>query len=151
VHAASRQAVNPERGNRGGCATLIAVVLVVGAVVAAGISLAALVDPFDRMPPVGAIWADCEDARKTARDDCDLAVRFPGFWSHAIANLAYVLAATLLVLALAAAIADLREQRAARFASRKAADTYVATRRTVVVIAGLTAVVAALPIAIAAL
>ena len=38
----------------GGCGALIAFVLVIAAIVAAAISLAALVDPFDWMPSVGA-------------------------------------------------------------------------------------------------
>ena len=50
-------------------------------IVMAVISLAALVDPFDWMPRVHRIWADCSG-------DCALAHRFPGFWWHAAANLA---------------------------------------------------------------
>ena len=51
-------------------------------IVAAAISLAALVDPFDWMPSVLATGL-------TVTAHCELADRFPGFWWHVVANLAY--------------------------------------------------------------
>ena len=53
----------------GGCGGLIAILIVIGAIVGAAISLAAIVDPFGWMPSVHAIWADCDH-------DCALAQRF---------------------------------------------------------------------------
>jgi hypothetical protein len=38
---------------------------------------------------VGEIWEDCEDDFVTSKDECDLAVRFPGLWPHVMVNFAY--------------------------------------------------------------
>lgn len=98
------------RSEGGGCFALFVVLMVVTAIVMAVISFAALVDPFDWMPRVGAIWADCQG-------DCALAHRFPGFWWHAAANLAYVGAAVALACAFAVAVGDVRAKRLARYDS----------------------------------
>ena len=42
----------------GGCGGLIAILIVIGAIVGAAISLAAIVDPFGWMPPLDVLWAD---------------------------------------------------------------------------------------------
>jgi len=140
------------QGQGEGCGdwgTLIVAVLVISAVAAAAISLTALIDPFDWMPPVGEIWEDCDDDWKTSVNECDLHRRFPGFWEHAIANLAYTLAATGLLLALAAAVSQLRHARAERFASQSAADRYGEARLALTSLTLLGAMIAALPIIVA--
>src|SRR5215210_4693711 len=90
----------------GGCAALVVLVLVIGAVVAAVISVAALVDPFSWLPPIGEIFGDCDDDYDTSADECELATRFPGFWGHVIANFAYSVAAAGLLVWLASAVLD---------------------------------------------
>jgi hypothetical protein len=95
--------------------------LIVGAILAALISLAALVDPFNWMPQVGEIWADCEA-------DCVLAHRFPGFWWHAAANLVYAAAAATLACLFLVVIIDMREKRVDRYASSAAAAAYSTAR-----------------------
>ena len=101
----------------GGCGTLIAFVLLVAGIVAAAISLAALVDPFDWMPSVHVIWADCDG-------DCELAHRFPGFWWHVIANLAYAALAVVVTIRFLAAVVDVRKTRVTRYADAAAMDAY---------------------------
>lgn len=108
----------------GGCLGLVALAVVLALVVAALISVAALVDPFSWMPAVGEIWADCDDDYATDRDECALANRFPGFWLHAIVNLVYAAVALAFVLAFLAGVAELREKRLARFSSAAAAAEY---------------------------
>src|SRR5262245_34241174 len=101
----------------GGCGALIAIALVVAAIVAAAMSLAALVDPFNWMPSVSEIWADCEG-------DCELAQRFPGFWWHVVANLAYAAVALAATVGFGATALDLREARVARYDSAQAMDDF---------------------------
>ncbi len=137
-----------EDGCGAGCVGVFVVILIIGAIAAAAISLAALIDPFDWMPPVGKIWADCDDY-DTEVSECDLHRRFPGFWEHAIANFAYTLTATGLLLALGGAVSQQREHRTQRFDSREAADCYPAARRDVALLALLGGLLAALPIIIA--
>jgi len=133
-----------------GCGVLIVGVLVFAGLVAAAISIAALVDPFAWMPPVDAIWAQCTDKSSTHVDECSLATRFPGFWGHAIANLAYVLAATGLLLALYGAVGDLREARRQRFDGAAAAERHGHARLAVTSLAVLAGLLGALPIVVAA-
>ena len=111
-------------GDGGGCLGWVAVAFVLALVAAALISVAALVDPFSWMPPVGEIWADCDDDYATDRDECALANRFPGFWVHAIVNLVYAAVALVFVLTFLASVAGLREKRLARFSSASAAADY---------------------------
>ena len=101
----------------GGCGTLIAFVLLVAGIVAAAISLAALVDPFDWMPSVHVIWADCDGA-------CELADRFPGFWWHVVVNLAYAALAVVVTIRFLAAVVDVRKSRVTRYADVAAMDAY---------------------------
>lgn len=108
----------------GGCLGLVALAAVLALVVAALISVAALVDPFSWMPAVGEIWADCDDDYATERDECALANRFPGFWIHALVNLVYAVVALVLVLAFSTSVAELRKKRVARFSSAAAAAEY---------------------------
>ena len=104
-----------------GCLGWLGVAIVLALVAAALISVAALVDPFSWMPPVGEIWADCDDDHATERDECALANRFPGFWIHALVNLVYAAVALGLVLVFLGSVAGLREKRVARFSSAAAA------------------------------
>ena len=101
----------------GGCGTLIAFFVLVAGIVAAAISLAALVDPFDWMPSVHVIWADCDA-------DCELADRFPGFWWHVVANLAYAALAFVVTIRFLAAVVDVRKSRVTRYADVAAMDAY---------------------------
>jgi hypothetical protein len=105
----------------GGCVALFVLALIVGAIVAALISLAALVDPFNWMPRVGEIWADCEA-------DCALAHRFPGFWWHAAANLVYAAAAATAACCFIVAVVELREKRVGRYGSSATAAAYSTAR-----------------------
>ena len=138
-----------QRKEGGGCAALIAALLIIGAVVAAVISVAALVDPFSWLPPVGEIWEDCEENYDTPGDDCELATRYPGFWPHVIANFAYVVAAAALLVWLTVAVAELRAARFARFAGPEAVERYAEARQALALVAGLVGALAALPVIIA--
>ena len=131
-----------------GCGGCFLVVLVLGVVVAAGMALAALVDPFSWMPPLGDVFADCPPAPEVD-GSCDLADRYPGFWAHVIANVAYSLTALVLLGALADAVGKLRVLRSARFESVSAVERYRAARQRLAWIAGGTGLVAALPIVVA--
>ena len=132
-----------------GCAALFVGAFVIGALVAAAISIAALVDPFAWMPPVGEIWEDCSDDWETEVNECDLHQRFPGFWGHAIVNFAYTLIAGALLVALGGAVSELRQSRPARFDSQTAADRYTEAREGVTSLAILSGLLAALPIVVA--
>jgi hypothetical protein len=126
----------------GGCLALFLVVLILGAIVAALISLAALVDPFNWMPPVGEIWADCEG-------DCALAHRFPGFWWHAAANLVYAAAAATMACLFLVAVVEVREKRVDRYDSAKAASAYSAACGECVGAGAILAALALLPLVVA--
>ena len=132
-----------------GCVGWVLVAFVIALVVAALISVAALVDPFAWMPPVGEIWAECDDDFGTERDECALANRFPGFWWHAIANLAYAAAALVLSVAFASTVVQLREKRVARFSSFAAAAEHRSAVQLAVGLGVALAAVSLLPIAVA--
>ncbi len=138
-----------DKDNAGGCLGWLGVAIVLGLVVAALISVAALVDPFSWMPPVGEIWADCDDDYATERDECALANRFPGFWIHALVNLVYAAVALGLVLVFLGSVAGLREKRVARFSSAAAAAEYRSEADEAIGCGVALAVVAALPIVVA--
>ena len=137
------------KGGGSGCALLFGVILAIGLAVAALISLAALIDPFSWLPSVAEVWADCDDDYSTDRNECALANRFPGFWEHALANLAWTTVTAVVLIGAAATVGDLRERRAKRFADAAAAERYAETRETLVGAAALAAVLAALPIVVA--
>lgn len=120
-------------------------------VVGAGISIAALVDPFSWMPPLAEVWADCRDDRETRADECELATRFPGFWMHVGVNLAWAAAAVVGILMSFAAAFMVREERAARFDDVEAYERYDGARLVLAACAGSTLIVAAVPIAVAGL
>jgi hypothetical protein len=125
-----------------GCA-IVLLLIVIGLVVAALISLAALVDPFSWMPSVHRIWDDCTG-------NCDLAHRFPGFWAHAIGNLAWtVVAAAAAVISLAAA-SNFRTARRERFDDLEAVQRYQAARTALAWPALTLFLLAAAPIVVAA-
>src|SRR3954469_25837123 len=91
-------------GQGGGCLVVFLFILVVGAIIAAVISLAALVDPFNWMPRVDAVWADCEG-------DCALGDRFAGFCCHAAVNVADAVVTVTVAGRFVAAVAQLRKRR----------------------------------------
>jgi len=130
------------QGEGGGCLGLFLVLMVIALVVMAVISFAALVDPFDWMPRVGAIWADCSG-------DCALAHRFPGFWWHAAANLVYVGAAVAAACAFVAGVADVRAKRVARYDSAGELAAFGVALDRCTGAGGLLAALAALPILVA--
>jgi hypothetical protein len=129
-------------GQGGGCLAWFVLALIVGAIVAAVISLAALIDPFNWMPRVGEIWADCEG-------DCALAHRFPGFWWHAAANLVYAAIAAAVACAFVVAVVDLREKRVDRFDSATAAAAFSDALSACIGTGVILAVLAVLPIVVA--
>ena len=138
-----------ERREGGGCAAFIAVLLIIGAVVAAVISVAALVDPFSWLPPVGEIWEDCEESYDTPGDDCDLAARYPGFWPHVIANFAYAVVAAVSLAWLTVAVAELRAARFGRFSGPEAVERYAEARQALALVGGIVGALATLPIIVA--
>ena len=79
-----------------GCGGCIVLLLVIGAIVAAAMSIAALIDPFSWMPPIREVFADCPRAVEVD-GSCDLADRYPGFWLHVLVKLAYSAAAVVLL------------------------------------------------------
>ncbi len=139
------------QGDGAGCAALFAALLVFGAVVAAAISLAALVDPFAWMPSLAEVWADCDDDYGTNEDECSLATRYDDFWLHVVVNVAYALIAGVLLLCFAFGLADFRKTRRARFCNEDAATRYAEARSELVGGAALVATVAAIPLVVAAL
>ena len=132
-----------------GCAAIFIAMFVLGAVIAAAISITALIDPFAWMPPVAEIWEDCSDDWETEVNECDLHRRFPGFWVHTIVNFAYTAAAALSLFALAGSVSELRESRPERFDSQAAAARYREAGEHVAGLALLSGLLAALPIIVA--
>ena len=140
---------NSRESNEGvGCA-IVLVLMAIAAVVAAAISLAALVDPLDWMPTVNEIWADCDDTYGGPDEDCALAHRFPGFWWHAVANLVYAIVALCAVLAFGATVSEVREKRVDRFESAVVAAAHRTAHGECVRAGVVLAVVALLPIVVA--
>ena len=115
------------------------VLLAIGIAVAALISLAALIDPFDWMPSVAQIWHRCEG-------DCDLSHRFPDFWGRALANLAYVTVSACVLLGLGVKVAEMREVRRKLFTVAGAAARLRQERRAVAGLAASAGVLGALPL-----
>lgn len=132
-----------------GCLAVVLIGLLIAAVVACVISLAALVDPFSWMPSVDAIWRDCEDKYRTDANECALANRFPGFWAHAVANLAWTVVTAGLLLALLGSIGEYRQAFAKRFEGAAVVARCVELRSELIGLSAATAAAAALPIAVA--
>ena len=147
---AAGQQVGGERDQQGGggCGGCLVLLLVIGAIVAAAMSLAALVDPFSWMPPIDEMFADCPPAAEVG-GSCDLEDRYPGFWLHVLVNVAYSAAAVGLLAALVPAVAELRKARFARFDGGSALERYRAARERLALVAGGTAALAALPLVVA--
>ena len=142
----SRKQENDDAG--AGCGCLLAIVAI-AAVVAAAMSLAALVDPFDWYPSFEAVWAECDDDYDTARDECSYEHRFPGFWWHLVVNLTYAVGVGLALLIFAATVGELRERRAGRLSNAGTYASYRAARASVGASASVVALLAALPILVA--
>src|SRR5262245_60735741 len=124
-------------GGGGGCALFVAVVVVIALVVAGVVSVAALIDPFSWLPPIGKIFGDCNDNPQTPGDDCGLATRYPGFWGHVVINFVYALAALGLLVAFAVVLPEFRKARSSRFESDAAVERYLHARQALTLIAVL--------------
>lgn len=138
-----------QRDDASGCGMLVAALLVIGAVVAAVVSVAALIDPFSWVPPIDEVWADCESGSAAAASGCDLGDRYPGFWGHVIVNLLYVVGTVFVLGGLAAAVGDLREARQRRFSEAAAIGKYREAQQTVSAVATLGGILALIPIVVA--
>lgn len=138
-------------GDGWGCGGCIAAILVIGAVAAAVISIAALIDPFSWMPPVGDIWADCQDDYATAGDECELASRYQGFWVHALVNFAYVVGSAIALVWLARAVLEIRDARVQRFSGDEAVARCVTARGMFALACCVSAALGGLPILVAVL
>lgn len=125
--------------------------LIFGAVVAAGISLAAVVDPFSWMPSLSEVWADCDDDYGTDVDECALSERYDGFWPHTAINLAYTLTTAVFLLAFAFAVADFREARRERFSDPTAPERYADATNRLVGAAAVVAILATIPMVVVTL
>jgi hypothetical protein len=125
------------------CAGVLVAVILIGMAV---ISLGAIIDPFDWMPTAAQIWDDCED--ETGGNACDLANRFPGFWGHLAANLAFAAVAAIVLLLFVAAVADLVDTRSRRYEDPAGAAAFASSRASLATASVLLAAVAALPIVV---
>jgi hypothetical protein len=125
---------------------IIAILVVISLVISALVSVAALVDPFSWLPPIGVIFGGCSDELETSTAGCDFGTGYPGFWWHVIVNLVYALAALVLLLTFAFAVPEFREARNGRFESDAAVERYRQARQALVLLAGLLAGLAAVPI-----
>ena len=112
----------------GGCLAIFLVIMVIALIVAALISLAALVDPFSWMPTVNEIWKDCQDDGATGRDDC-AGEPLPRLLAARGHKPRVVVAAVVVLVVLATAVTDLREARAARFGGYAAVTRYAPEAR----------------------
>jgi hypothetical protein len=127
------------------CAGCFVAILAIALIIAAVMSIAALVDPFDWMPPVGEIFEDCTDDPDTDADECELATRYPGFWLHVVVNFAYAVAALVAVVVLAGTAFDLREARTERFKGPHALEQYREARGAFALAAAAVAALAVIP------
>lgn len=133
-----------------GCWGCLGALLLGALVVAAVISIAALIDPFDWMPPVGEVWADCQE-ESYGSGECDLEERFPGFWWHVAANFGWAVVQALLLVGVIASAAEYRTARAARFDGAEAAEKLREVRSVLAGVAVAAVAVAALPLVAALL
>jgi hypothetical protein len=136
----------PKKDDTDGCCACVGVILALVVAGMAIISLGAIIDPFDWMPSAAQVWADCED--DSGGNACDLANRFPGFWGHLTANLAFAVVAAIALLLFVAAVAELVDGRRRRYDDAPSASAYVSARTALVIAALLLAAVAALPIVV---
>jgi len=133
-----------------GCFTLFIWLMVIGAVVAAAMSIAALADPFAKLPTVAEMWADCPPAEPAPDGSCELEDRYPGFWGKVIGSLAYTLATGLALAWLASTTRDLLDARRRLFASPEAPAEYRAAREGFAGAALVVTVLGLIPIVVAA-
>ena len=122
---------------------MLLLILAIGLAVMAVVSLAAIVDPFSWLPTPDAIWGDCH-----ARN-CTLEHRFPGFWWHVAANLAWAGAATATLVASYVTAGELRTTRTARFAGPAEFTAYRAAQRSFATAIAPGFALAALPVIVA--
>lgn len=134
-----------------GCGIAVALVVVAAVVFWTVVSVAALVDPFSVLPPVGDVWADCPDDVPAAGGSCDLLDRYPGFAVHVVASFAWALAAVLALGWLGVAVLGVLDVRAARFDRPAAAVAYAAARTSFVRACATVAALGLLPVLVAAL
>lgn len=132
----------------GGCGAFIAVAIVIGAVVAGVISIAALVDPFSWLPPIGEIFGDCRRS-DVPGGDCDLSARFPGFWPHVLVNFIYAVATAGVLVWLGVTAGDFRQARKERFGDEAAVDRYGELRTRLTLVGSSAGILGLLPIVVA--
>jgi hypothetical protein len=138
-------ATQREDGSGGGCALIVGIIFLIGLVIVVVTSIAALIDPFSWVPPIGKVFDSCTDNPDTAVDEC-AGSRHPGLWWHVIVNFVYALAALGLLLAFTGCVRDYRAARSDRFDSDGAVERYRRARQDLLVVAGLLAGLAAIPI-----
>jgi hypothetical protein len=119
-------------------------------VVAAAMALSALVDPFSWIPPIADVFADCPPAVEV-NGSCELEDRYPGYWLHALINVAYSVAVLVSLVAVKRAVPELRSARVARFDGGAAVERYRASRERLALVAAVTATLALVPIVVALL
>lgn len=138
-------------GEGAGCGGCFAFAVLAALVIAAAMSVAAVVDPFDWYPSLDELWATCSDGSGTDGDGCSYDQRFPGFWWHLSVNLVYAVAVLVALVVFAGAVGALRRHRAARLSSAATHAAYEQARVELALAAGAVAVLGALPIVVAAL
>ena len=141
---------NARSSGGGGCCALVALAFVIALVVAAVASAAAIVDPFAWLPSVSELWSHCEDKFATARDECAWANRFPGFWPHMLANLAWAVSAVACAVVVVMAALHVREARRERFDGYQALERYRTVRTGFLRWAVSLSVLAAVPVLVVA-
>jgi hypothetical protein len=125
---------------------LFAVVVVIALVLSAVVAVAALLDPFDWVPPLGVVFGSCGDAPAKARRGCDWGSQYPGFWGHVIANLVYDVLAVAALVAFTVTAREHVGARRARYDGPAALDRYAGARANFVLASIALGAMAALPI-----
>jgi SNF family Na+-dependent transporter len=132
------------RSQGDGCAGCLAIVFFIALVVAAVTSVAALIDPFSWVPPIGKVFRDCTDNPKTpAVDEC---APYRGLWWHVAINFVYALVALALLVPFPRVVREYRQARTNRFDSENAVERYRHAQGALVLLSVLLAGVAAIPI-----
>lgn len=140
---------NRPEGDGSGCGTLFGWLILLGIVVAAAMSIAALVDPFSKLPTVADVWADCPPAEHGPDGTCDLEDRHPGFWGKVAGSLTYTLVTVLALGWLASTTRDLRDARRRLFSDPDGPAAYRTAREGFVGAALVVAVLGLIPVIVA--